>query len=1273
VTDFLLRRIIFAAKGIPEGQVSKTATENVEGETSASRRACAAELRSCANILHKEKEPVVKRTIAPLTVSLSSLRRIPNAFAGRLLRAVMLGVLVTQLALPPHAHGNDPDRSAGGSVPASLLAAGELAGAPDFVKNYFASLKRAAEADAKAPVGRALFNGRQRVDVFETVGDETRLKDSYPIQGLDLTRDRIDFLPREISVAYDAAKGELAFERWVYDSRLQRKVKTHAHVIEQIRLTGTVADSVVRENNVTLVSTLDWGTLGGFSPVVLSSLFNSFVPLSTWWPPASVIAPEANVAKIELLTPATEPTLLRDVDGNPVDKFAGHDVVFTLRFGDRTERIHFSYRHDVLARLRNHVFAVLLLLQAANPREDLMDKLAALLARERERRVTVASEEAKLAELAINDKDTLPLRILRTTARTMDFGKLAELLSPNDSGATAFDRLATADTFEWTSKNWAELHRVVQQSKRLEEETASRLGVPVERLHRSWGEVLAAQIAHPEKPVAEVVEAIAAKKAHVSDSFMNDVKELAKAQFTAKRLLALGAAVAGDLGNLATGGKVTAGLFSVLSTLFGWTTQTWGLNVLVHETVKYSHNFYEPFAFTSTAALLGGLLLLQPLCYVVAKTIALARDERNEDGTRWSAAQAFFSYGGRMYATLTYPVQLLLFRLAGQQNVSHALANGGGLRTPGALHIPFSARSAARGRERMTQYFETDGIRKERAMLIAALAVSQYFKDKMAPMDPATILMVMAAHQEGKLEDLKQLIENAPPDVAWSQLAQRVYAMLVKMDDTGVGTVDETSIHAYAQVMTRAVSKFGKIVSPKTGIVGCVENACSWMRDRAAAFGTWASSIAATLLTGGTMFRFYEKNKRFVATERDVRVADEQFRKDYAGSEALTAATDSQRFPVAFQINRHLDKVLAAMADAAEQCAIYGAQGGVEQSMVNPLAANLHNPSPPISDLGLRRNHLPYVPGGENADDYELGTGRRATVLQSLFTLGAALGDPKAGFARLFFTQKRRMDATLQALQGKGLFGYVPRVVALLLISLVAAAQSDGGIGTWDASAVGHTAWEALLRQANVIFNKLSLVYGAAGFALGYAVIWAPVIWSQNTLEDAAASNRRKVAHVDHLLEQGMRNDEEVVWKSGVRGMLALYAEAGTSLPEQFHRAPDDYSLSLAKELVEYSKKHPPLATVISGKMSWLNNIAVGTTISTVLALGLSHSMYDPDVAIVPQLLTSLGAFTATYLGVSSLVKVTPPVVRAVRDFVSRCARLVVGDSSATSGPTATR
>jgi hypothetical protein len=137
--------------------------------------------------------------------------------------------------------------------------------------------------------------------------------------------------------------------------------------------------------------------------------------------------------------------------------------------------------------------------------------------------------------------------------------------------------------------------------------------------------------------------------------------------------------------------------------------------------------------------------------------------------------------------------------------------------------------------------------------------------------------------------------------------------------------------------------------------------------------------------------------------------------------------------------------------------------------------------------------------------------------------------------------------------------------------------------------------------------------------------------------------------------------------------MLALYAEAGTSLPEQFHRAPDDYSLSLAKELVEYSKKHPPLATVISGKMSWLNNIAVGTTISTVLALGLSHSMYDPDVAIVPQLLTSLGAFTATYLGVSSLVKVTPPVVRAVRDFVSRCARLVVGDSSATSGPTATR
>jgi hypothetical protein len=99
--------------------------------------------------------------------------------------------------------------------------------------------------------------------------------------------------------------------------------------------------------------------------------------------------------------------------------------------------------------------------------------------------------------------------------------------------------------------------------------------------------------------------------------------------------------------------------------------------------------------------------------------------------------------------------------------------------------------------------------------------------------------------------------------------------------------------------------------------------------------------------------------------------------------------------------------------------------------MINPLGADLVNPSPSIAALAYQR-------GKARKDE---GTGVQDNIANSMVTMMRALGDPKEGVQRLLNTQARRMEMTMQGLQGKGAMGYFPRTVALVLISLVAGAR----------------------------------------------------------------------------------------------------------------------------------------------------------------------------------------------------------------------------------------
>ncbi len=1191
------------------------------------------------------------------------LRRVGEP-VKRLSFNLVLALVVLQLALPQAAvlaappEDSSPMPLRGDSDPEIQNADPHLLE----VDNYFQRLT--AKGEITNPSGGALFDGPQTLEVYDAIGEEDRVIAQHSLSAIDTAREKVVFFANEIEVFYDATRRRLEFQRWVFDKKLNRRKKTHAHIFGGVQLTGEVEKVVARDKNVTLISTSHHGVLGGLTQVLMSGLFNTFIPLTTFYPAASVAGQGAQIVSLEFVNPESSPRETRDADNGITLKYGEKDLVIEIASGEQTQSVRFDYRKDVNARLKVHTLMVLYLLQAASPDLELIPQIQEITQKNREALLPL---QKKLETLALQDPGGLSLATLRSTAHSIELGKMAGLLKPNNRGQDAFERLAQDHTYEWLADDWRRLHAKIEESRRYEKLEAARHGLPENRIQRTWAEVLASNLANPEKSVADTVAEIAKHRADASSSLTQDLISLARKQLTPAKLTILGMAVAGDLTNQATGGKVTGALFSVVSNLFGWSTQTWGIRSLVLETAEHSANYLQPFAFTSVVALLGTLLLFQPVSYILAKTVAIIRDEKNEDGTHWTSAQAFFSYGGRVYAHLTYPVQLFLWKLLGQKNVTTALENGGGISTPGALHLPFVASAAEKAKEKMTRHLDQVALRKQRAMLIAALAVSEVLKSEGKHIDPPTLLMLLSAHEAGKLSEFNRLLTELPPNAEWEKIAAYVYKDLTALHDDGVGELDAQSINGYSQAMAKAVSHLVKMNTPAEGLAGCLAKgataSCQWIGQKARQFGAWTSSIGGWLATGGASYHFYKRFRGFRVSPNDVKVADHQMRYDYAGSEIMAAATDSQRFPVAFQVGHHLDKLLASIADAAEQVGIYGAQGGVEIAMINQgELSSLAKPSPTVSSLAYRRDHLDYVPPGEDRNEYQLGRGKQDSVLHSIGTAGATLLDPEQGLPKVFHTHLRRMDATVQAIQGKGLLGYLPRVAALIMISLVAAAQSDSGLSSWELQEVLSASGSGLLKQANVLFNKLSLVYGAGGLAAGYALIWAPVIWLQNTLENRVKDSRDQLVAADHFLEQGLRNDEAEQIQDGVAILLTLYDKSGTALPSQFELAPNLYTWELARELAEYAQAHPPVATVINQKVSMFNNIAIGALISTVLALTLSHDMYDPKLEILPQLTTSLMAFTATYFG----VKLIGPHAGKPIQFVKSCAAAILGKTKPT-------
>lgn len=321
---------------------------------------------------------------------------------------------------------------------------------------------------------------------------------------------------------------------------------------------------------------------------------------------------------------------------------------------------------------------------------------------------------------------------------------------------------------------------------------------------------------------------------------------------------------------------------------------------------------------------------------------------------------------------------------------------------------------------------------------------------------------------------------------------------------------------------------------------------------------------------------------------------------------------------------------------------------GVDITETNRPSKGLSVPFSPLSEAVFARDKLASQGGG----------GLTQNSVGGLADIASDATNP-ASDRSVFETHRRIMNNMLTGFQVRFLAGLIPRAIGLGIIALATA-------GLANLAGVGPDVLSSIPKQMNVMFNKLAVLYGPGGFAVGYATIWSAIIVSMNAMKDAAEAGRARLSRIDYLLtDAGIRARDIDKTREGVGELLDLYRERQARLPDRFRRPSAEYDFDLAWELALFSRANPPLPTLHNRLLGDGLNL-VGAIVSTMLYISLSRAMYDPDAPIMPQLTKSLSFFALTYLGMgvarpvaARVSRATAPIVRPIGGVAVRAGRTV--------------
>jgi len=1015
------------------------------------------------------------------------------------------------------------------------------------------------------------------------------------LTSLDLTIPVPDvaIFDNEVHAQYDKARREFAFvrtEKHTYDVvgadgvaiKKTRVRVTDAHVYKNVDITS----NIIQDPNFYMFAT----------PQGVRAIFRK--DISKHFCGAPVIAPVAispsmdglgeEMTHIEFLQRSSEPRWLM----NQPSYIDGGDIAVTFSFPDGVHTVETVVgRAEVIMILRMRVLGALARMVVANPDPELSGEVAKFLSENMEDLARYqAQQEALLKSSGTND---LQDHALRTLSQREDIRSMLSLFKKDGAGQDAFQRLAADKRDRFSADpsadgEWRKDFLAIQEKQGL----AKDAGTPVPH----WKDVLRDKFVDAD---GALVRANAVTEGNYLGRMINRTMDFWNTWATSRNLTILGAVVAGVAVNYAYDGVPIRWSMATLTQMLDYTTRIPVVSTVTGPIYKNLGYFADGWRVARWVAGVGVVSTFYFVSLYGSKMAAVLR-QRPE----WKGLRAFFNYGVNLYGYMCYPVQKVAYDVLRQKNLYAAMDAGvNPMKTKEAWNAPWASEAKIHENAvKLGKIKESEATMRTRSMMIAAAVVSKTSENGGNPIDMATLIM---AGQGTQIATLSQMPLHEQS--RWTELTMSIYSSL---QDLGAGPIDEKLIAEYHQIFSKHVEKiqyeqehnaeYGYKL--KTAVRKSWDSVCS----------QFSHNILPFVMFGKQGYDRYRVFRRMELSDNTVKIATEQYAKDYLISAGLYGASAAKKFGDIITLGPNAWEVLT---NQMSQVFIYGIQGAIDP-MSGEIIDPLSNPYRPLSD-----------------QLYADGRNREQTTMEALKMLVGKMTDPAD--QNPLTNHAKVMENTLNGLQVRLAADYLTRSLGMYLTPTKpgAVALSPGG---------------AMVTSMPLAVYFLLAKISVSPNAVGYMVIWPYVQLAMRHLEEGPQQNLLKVQAADYFIDTGIRLKNRQMVNDGIRVLQELYKEGKVEVPSRFAIEPEKFTDEQAVRFHEYSMEKVPLPTRRSNRAMDFVNIGLGVTISNLFFDAASSIAYESQE---PWMLAAkaVGWFGATYVGLKLAAPVYEATNKAIR------------------------
>ena len=881
------------------------------------------------------------------------------------------------------------------------------------------------------------------------------------------------------------------------------------------------------------------------------------------------------------------------------------DLQITAEVGTATHKIKFP-RAKLTARTREWVRVLFGLTQLADPNIDDAEMFTAMVSEDD----SLLQRRLDLQSTAVSQSYDQQNILGATQAFATQGGSAAmrQLLQKDGQGLDAFQRLINAPREAMTPEEWKKLHEQANATL-----TTLNLSSPGTAKSYTWSEVREAMVALNKQQGKQ------------------DTKYLE--YFSATQLKRLGMAlsgayIGGTVANAATDGAFRVWAVNICSKLLELTTHVPVLKYITDDMYKHFDIFKGDWSVATTVGGIGVVLMLYPLTVFLGSSAFKMTDRASSLGR--SAVHSLLNFGTKLYAIGNYPFQRILFwdRFYLNQRIVYPALEAGinpWTKFLDVFHWPWASDEAVKAKAAKLDA-ERDQARRinARAALLAGAII--------AGESEASIMSIMQGDGDvqERVKTYQTIVSREELRKHYMNTADRIAAALSLRADGANPVIDRQALKEII-AMARKEESYAKAHPP-----GAVRNFAKWASKFT---GGFVNYLSTDLVFGASGMKAYKDFRYYLLDEKSAEIAAGNYTTDYLSAATVFALASPYSFSEII--------TTGGTSSSAKRMLFENMEGNFAWTTNGPVDATVSAQKP---SLGTPDE---FTPLAESLYDHA----RKSTLTEDFKTLIIKSLDPESkGF---FETHQQYLTNLWTGKQMRMITGAIGRVLFMVTSAELLAAH-HGSIAS--VVAVG------LMMQAFFLLHKTTLQpNGAGGYMMGYAVIWPHINLCLRYLKDAATGNLNAVKVVDYFLDMALKTKDMKHLAVGVGLLQDLYVKGKTTLPERFMIESDNFSLELAREFLDYSRKaeNVPLATVNNKDIvSWnfaLNFVVgvIGTTVlANILSLGVYGLKYLSPEQMSVELAKGMGIFVGSYavLGGLSLAEkafrkhVGPTLIKMIQD-----------------------